>query len=146
MRVCGRQAAVASQGHTLRRRFAQTTWLRSLNCLLQVSHHWSTCKIDHRVYCWLRISPGGRRCQVLQGNNATIKQELGSGWTCLLHIPCLVNECMMAGLNSTQINIHINNILVSCCVSQENAMEVMPVQFCTSHPCALDTHSGPKHL
>jgi hypothetical protein len=62
-----------------------------------------------------------------------------------LKIPGLVENDVMALLYASGININITNVFISCCVSEEDAGEVMSVELGSSFPCAFNADSGAKN-
>ena len=71
---------------------------------------------------------------------AKIIQKLSSRRACRLKVLCLIECCMMALLNNAQIQIQVDNVLISSCVPKEDTGEVMAVQFGTPIPRTFDTY------
>ena len=87
---------------------------------------------------WLSVR---ERDVIIVSLEAKIIQKLSSRRACGLKVPCLVECCMMALFNNARIQIQVNNVLISSCVSKEDAGEVMAVQFGTPIPRTFDTYS-----
>ena len=51
---------------------------------------------------------------------------------------------MVAGLDNTRGSVEVSNILVGGCVPEEDASEVVAVEFASAVARAFDAHSGAK--
>jgi predicted permease len=63
-----------------------------------------------------------------------------------LEIPGFVECCVVGGLDHAGVEIDVLDVLVCSRVSEEDAAEVIVVQFSPSFPGAFNTYSRAKHF
>jgi hypothetical protein len=77
---------------------------------------------------------------------AKVIQELRSRGPRRLHVPSLVENSVVARLDDPRVKVKIQDILVRCGVSEEDASKVVPVELAPTNARSFNTNASAEQL
>ncbi len=77
---------------------------------------------------------------------AKVIQELRSRGPHQLHVPSLVENSVVARLDNPRVEVKVQDILVRCGVSEDDASEVVPVELAPTNARSFNTNASAKQL